>query len=341
MKKILLLLLMTSSLFACNLSKKDYVTVSGTIKNAAGKTLTFQNKNYSKEIKINSDGTFKDTLQLKYPITNYIDNFFGVMIDQASIYAYLKNGYELNFEGDATNLMSTINVTGEGSENATYIKERIESGKVLESIPSLFKLNKEQYTVKIYTIKKTFDELLKKHASIDKDLLDGELKSNNELVEKLLEAYDNENSVAANMEKGAPSPTFSNYENYKGGKTSLNDLKGKYVYIDIWATWCAPCRQEIPYLQELEKKFHGKNIEFVSISTDNPAQKSAWKKMIQDKKMSGIQLFAGNDQQFSRDYQVTGIPRFILIDPSGNIVDANAPRPSDPSLVDLFTSLGI
>jgi hypothetical protein len=55
--------------------------------------------------------------------------------------------------------------------------------------------------------------------------------------------------------------------------------------------------------------------------------------------MSGYQLWSGKDFSFQKAYQITGIPRFILIDPNGNIVDANAPRPSDPKLKELCTSL--
>ena len=57
--------------------------------------------------------------------------------------------------------------------------------------------------------------------------------------------------------------------------------------------------------------------------------------------MSGVQLWSGQDFSFQQAYQINGIPRFILIDPKGNIVDANAPRPSDPNLKNLFNSLGI
>ncbi|ESU26535.1 Thiol-disulfide isomerase and thioredoxin [Flavobacterium limnosediminis JC2902] len=141
---------------------------------------------------------------------------------------------------------------------------------------------------------------------------------------------------------GNVSPKFD-YENFKGGKTSLESLKGKYVYIDVWATWCGPCRREIPNLQKVEEQFHGKNIEFVSLSIDAKKDYEKWRKFVEDKKLGGIQLFADSDwsSKFVQDYAIEGIPRFILIDPNGNIVSADAPRPSDPKLVAKFEELGI
>lgn len=143
--------------------------------------------------------------------------------------------------------------------------------------------------------------------------------------------------------KGNVSPTFSNYENYKGGTTSLADLKGKYVYIDIWATWCGPCKIEIPHLQKIENEYHDKNIHFVSVSIDQNKHHDQWKNMIVEKKLSGIQLFADKnwESQFIMDYHIQGIPRFLLIDPNGIIVNADAPRPSDPKLIELFNALKI
>ena len=143
------------------------------------------------------------------------------------------------------------------------------------------------------------------------------------------------------VRNGAVSPKFTNYENYKGGITSLEDLKGKYVYIDVWATWCGPCRGEIPYLKRWEKKYHGKNVHFVSISIDH--NKEEWKEMVASKKLGGIQLFApkGVKDRFMLDYKINAIPRFILIDPDGKIVDVDAPRPSDPALIGVFKKLNI
>ncbi len=142
--------------------------------------------------------------------------------------------------------------------------------------------------------------------------------------------------------KGSPSPTFD-YENINGGKTSLESLKGKFVYIDVWATWCGPCIGEIPALKEVEKEYHGKNIEFVSISIDDKKDHEKWKKMVADKELKGIQLFADNDwkSDFVKNYAIDGIPRFILIDTEGKIVNADAPRPSDAKLKELLKEVGL
>lgn len=138
-------------------------------------------------------------------------------------------------------------------------------------------------------------------------------------------------------------PTSFDYYNYNVGKTKLKDLEGKYVYIDIWATWCGPCIAEIPDLKEKEKKYHDKNIEFVSISIDEMKDNDKWKKIVEEKELGGIQLLADNawKSQFVKDYKINGIPRFILIDPSGKIVSADAPRPSDDKLVKTFDDLSI
>lgn len=131
--------------------------------------------------------------------------------------------------------------------------------------------------------------------------------------------------------KGNPSPRFADYQNHAGGTRSLDDFKGKYVYIDVWATWCVPCRKEIPALKKLEKAFHGKNIEFVSVSIDS--DKELWQKTVEEEQLGGVQLIADNagQSQFLKDYDITSIPRFILIGPDGEIIDAAAPKPSEPA----------
>ncbi|MFT4697590.1 MAG: thiol-disulfide isomerase/thioredoxin [Flavobacteriaceae bacterium] len=159
---------------------------------------------------------------------------------------------------------------------------------------------------------------------------------NQEDLEGITEQY----TILQKLTPGKASPTFD-YENHKGGKTSLNDLAGKYVYVDVWATWCGPCIREIPSLKEVEADYHGKNIEFVSLSIDAAKDHGKWKSMVTTKELGGIQLMADKDwkSSFPVEYNILGIPRFILIDPEGNIVSADAPRPSDPKLRDLLNDL--
>lgn len=170
------------------------------------------------------------------------------------------------------------------------------------------------------------------------------------LLEKQISEAINSRSLKdqdSSIVTGAKSPVFENYENREGGTSSLTDFEGKYVYIDIWATWCPPCKKEIPFLQELQNDFEGSDIEFVSISVDDPkgkqGSKEAWINMIENQNLSGTQLFAdkGLRSDFIKAYRVNSIPRFILIDPEGNVVDANAKRPSDPMLKDELRELGI
>ena len=159
------------------------------------------------------------------------------------------------------------------------------------------------------------------------------------IKESLTFNYNNVDNFLA-VQTGKPSPTF-NYENQKGGETSLESLKGKYVYIDVWATWCGPCLKEIPSLQEVEEQFQGKNIVFVSISIDNTKDREKWSNLVNKKELSGIQLLADKewDSKFIKEYNIQAIPRFILIDTNGNIVNTQAPRPSDPKLIELLNSL--
>jgi thiol-disulfide isomerase/thioredoxin len=163
--------------------------------------------------------------------------------------------------------------------------------------------------------------------------------TNEENNKVITESYNKLLTVA----KGEPSPKFVNYENYAGGTTSLDDLKGKFVYVDVWATWCGPCLAEIPFLKEVEKQYHDKNIAFVSLSIDKAEDHEKWKAMIAEKELGGIQVFADKDWEsdFVQDYLIKGIPRFILIDPQGNIVSSNAPRPSSPKLIEMFNENNI
>ena len=121
-----------------------------------------------------------------------------------------------------------------------------------------------------------------------------------------------------------------NYENFDGGSISLQDLRGKLLYIDVWATWCGPCIKEMPALKELVKEYANKDIEFVSISIDSKNDYEKWRKMVPEKNVGGIQLYdaEGLNSDFMKAFSVSLIPRFMMIDSEGKIITAKAPRPS-------------
>ena len=134
------------------------------------------------------------------------------------------------------------------------------------------------------------------------------------------------------LQPGNMAPTFA-YEDINGDTVTSDQLKGKVIYIDVWATWCGPCMGEIPHLKKLDTELHDMEIAFVSISIDG--DKEAWKKMVVNKELQGYQLFAEGEWQSDiiKDYAIQGIPRFILIDKEGKLVNANANRPSSEEII--------
>ena len=119
-----------------------------------------------------------------------------------------------------------------------------------------------------------------------------------------------------------------------GGKErKLRDVfsKGKMTLIDMWATWCAPCVYETPFLKEIEKTIHEK-VQVVSLSMDSNEEK--WKKQVATEALPWPQyLLPGNfKSEFAKYYGLESIPRFILVDRQGCIANGNMPRPSSGNI---------
>ena len=136
------------------------------------------------------------------------------------------------------------------------------------------------------------------------------------------------------LSPGMPAPEFS-YPDTTGNLVSLSDFKGRYVYIDVWATWCRPCIAEMPKLNELEQTF-GDKIAFVSVSIDT--EKETWQIYVKENKLTGFQIYSqgGGKAEIMELYMIQAIPRFIMIDPDGNIINADATRPSDGKTWKIF-----
>jgi len=109
----------------------------------------------------------------------------------------------------------------------------------------------------------------------------------------------------------------------------ISAYKGKVVYLDFWASWCSPCKREMPYSLKLQENYKGKDVAFVYISTDRNAV--AWKNAINNLAITGEHYRVNKNvyEQMNEKFNVQYIPRYVLIDKEGNVVDAKAKRPSD------------
>lgn len=134
---------------------------------------------------------------------------------------------------------------------------------------------------------------------------------------------------------GRPSPMFKGVD-VNGKEMTLRNFRGKYVYIDMWATWCGPCQKELPFLKKLEEKYKGRNIAFVGLSIDQ--DKAKWADRVKNGALSGTQLYIGKGTKFQSDYRISGIPRFILLDPNGKIVNPDMTRPSSEDTEKILNS---
>lgn len=316
---LLTVVLLSSGSFA-----QDAVKFEAKITNKNGDVLYVKdNKTIVQEIKIDDKGIFKASFPIKEGMYQLFDG-----AEYAQL--YLKNGYDLKMTMDASKFDESIKFEGKGSkENNFLAKETLDEeafgyDKMLSLDDAAFDKALEE--------KSKGDFLLLDNAGLDKNFVELHKK---DIEMNLLGLKQYHATVSANKKMNNTASPLFDYENHKGGKTKLEELRGKYVYIDVWATWCGPCRAEIPSLKKVEEKYHGKNIEFVSISVDVDKDHDKWKNFVTEKQLDGTQLIADKNwlSDFITSYKINSIPRFILIDPKGNIVDADAARPSDPRLV--------
>lgn len=255
---------------------------------------------------VTGDKDFKVSENYPNPFTNVDLSNEKLLISPNYLFyiqSYLRKISNENINKDDKNVDYTL-------EYVKTIKKEVKNHKIKEEL--LYSVGKWDlnYTNKLDSVYNEIAPLLT------------DQKGLNEVTEK----YEKLKKV----EKGAISPIFE-LKDINGNIVSLKQLKGKLVYIDIWATWCLPCIKEIPSLKKMEEHFKGKDIQFVSICKND--SKERWEKMVKEKKLGGIQLFAPNENiSFFNDYSIQGIPRFILIDKDGKIIDANAKRPSNPEL---------
>lgn len=187
------------------------------------------------------------------------------------------------------------------------------------------------------------------------DVLRLAFKENQELALPIYESY----------LKDATHPVFKKYviQNYqpqfdvlKLDKSSMINIKDKsqiypwnevinkndseILYIDFWASWCAPCRAEMPASKKLHDEYALKGINFLYVSIDDNV--IAWEKASKQMRLTESESYLlpnSKQSEIAKKFKINSIPRYIIIDKNGKVINRDAPRPSDPKIRELFDTL--
>ncbi len=136
---------------------------------------------------------------------------------------------------------------------------------------------------------------------------------------------------------GKPAPNFK-LQSVAGKEVGLEDLKGKFVLLDFWATWCAPCRHDLPVIEKLHQEFHRKGLAVIGIDAGEDSETIS--QFLQTSKLSYPILLAA-DSGVLPSYNVTAFPTVVLIDAEGKIIFYHVGAGGEKALRENLSKLGL
>ena len=362
---ITLLLLTVSSVAQTNTAKDDgfTVTLSGVIDEAVNSNILISNQNINQgrvpvtTITTDENGAFKS--DFKIPFSGFY--IFRLENGQA-INLVLKPESSIIVNGRFDNLLNDSEI--KGSEASNQMKEFYQKfvphkqfedslRLVLKSDPTKQSMVNKAFQVKAIPFKNYRNSYINKNANSPAILaalsnIDQEKEFDlfKQVVSKLYTSFPEcptSKALLAHVNKleaqkkinekigpGKPAPEIT-VTGVDGKELKLSDLRGKVVLIDMWASWCGPCRRENPNVVKAYNKYNKDGFEVFSVSFDKPGMKDRWLGAIKQDGLvwpyHGSELNGFNNQA-ARDYSVRGIPFTCLVDAEGNIVKTNLRGPA-------------
>lgn len=252
----------------------------------------------------------------------FAESFFDYVDLEDTVYARLPFYYE-NVKNYATAL-STIGLKSPG--------QKVALDSLFAKVPETSKLYQPTLVAVTFGMMGRNNEIFLKYSKTYLDKFTGDYP----MLDKFMKEQYTKLKGAAGVGEMATNITGATPE---GKQMSLTDLRGKYVLIDFWASWCGPCRRENPNVVRLYEKYKDKGFDVLGVSLDT--NKDKWVAAIKKDKLAWhhISDLKGWSSQLSKPYGVRGIPYTVLIDKEGNIIGKRLRGPAlEAKLKELFGS---
>jgi thiol-disulfide isomerase/thioredoxin len=295
------------------------VIISGVVTNPIGDTIKLHAPDSTYITTLDSTGAF--TLEFDWDAASNVNFFHGV----ESTKMYVRKGDIIHLTIDTEQFDESITYTG--SPESSYLAWEYLANENSD-MPSPFSVaddELEQWFDDAYT---QYVEEASQFEKSNPDFYNSIVQG----IEKDEEYIRNRREILSGLPQAGDDAIDFTYPDAEGNEVSLSDFVGSVVFVDVWATWCGPCRAEIPHLVELEEQYSDSNVTFIGVSVDVEKNRQVWLDMMEDKGMHGVQLFADGWSGITKDYAINGIPRFMLFDSEGKVADLNAPRPSSDDI---------
>jgi len=350
-KKLVGLGLLAMSIFVVSCKNNNEFSISGKVENAGGikKVLLYETDQLVDSAFLNESNEFKFRRVATEP------DFYTLAVGEKNFLVVGKNGDELKFKTDYLDSTNTYEI--KGSEDSEKIREFNQIGndfgkinkKIQDDYSNLiqanpaakdsiygvlmpqFQANMDKYSETTYKFaqgNKTNLAGFFAASSLDQSKYETELIAYAEEVKsvfpknKAVQAFVNKMEGIKPVSVGQTAPQFE-LNDPEGKLVKLSDFKGKYVLLDFWASWCAPCREENPNIVKQYETFKSKGFTVLGVSLDE--DKADWINAIKNDGLnwSHVSELKRWDGKVTIQYKVEGIPASFLLDPKGKIIAKN------------------